>query len=47
MIFKWYRRQLANMLRRTQGKVARRFPAEEAHARNAALQRMIDVLERP
>jgi hypothetical protein len=33
------------MLRRTQHEVSRRFPADEAKARNDALQRMIDVLE--
>ena len=40
----WWRRYLARMLRRTQVDVSRRFPADEAEARNAALQRMIDVL---
>jgi hypothetical protein len=47
MLFRWYRRRLASMLRRTQAEVRLRFPADEAQRRNAALQRMIDVLERP
>jgi hypothetical protein len=41
-----YSRHLAKMLRRTQAKVTRRFPPEEAQRRNEALQRMIDVLLR-
>lgn len=44
-IVRWYRRQLARMLRRTQQEVAQRFSADEADRRNAALQRMIDLLE--
>ena len=46
MIRCWYRRCLADMLRRTQAEVRLRFPADEAERRNAALQRMIDTLER-
>jgi hypothetical protein len=45
VIFRWYLRHLAGMLRRAQTEVTRRFAAEEAERRNAALQRMIDVLE--
>jgi hypothetical protein len=42
----WYHRLLANMLRRIQHEVTRRFPADEAERRNAELDRMIDVLLR-
>lgn len=46
VISMWYYRLLANMLRRIQHEVTRRFPADEAEQRNAALDRMIDVLLR-
>jgi hypothetical protein len=44
VIPRWYRRLLARLLRLTQSAVSRRFPADEAERRNAALQRMIDTL---